>query len=68
LVRVVSYRLIDDAAGSKPESIQEPGTGNRDRDNHRHNPFGRHSSLDRREYISRHHEREGHPERGGRNA
>lgn len=30
LVRVVSYRLIDDAAGSRPPSIQEATTGNRE--------------------------------------
>ena len=29
-MRVVSYRLIDDAAGSEPPSIQEATPGNRD--------------------------------------
>jgi hypothetical protein len=52
MVRVVSYRLIDDAAGSEPPSIQEARTGNRESGKSCNDPFGRGPGLDRGEPVS----------------
>jgi len=51
-VRVVSYRLIDDAAGSRPPSIQEATTGNRDGGKSGNDATKRGSRLDGGEPIS----------------
>jgi len=49
---VVSYRLIDDAAGSRPPSIQEATTGNRDGGKSGDDATNRRSRLDGGEPIS----------------
>jgi len=56
---VVSYRLIDDAAGSEPPSIQEARTGNRESGKSGNYPAKRGSGLDGGEPISGQHEQEG---------
>lgn len=52
LVRVVSYRLIDDAAGSRPPSIQEATTGNREGGKSGNDATNRGSRLDGGEAVS----------------
>jgi hypothetical protein len=51
-VRVVSYRLIDDAAGSRPPSIQEATTGNREGGKGGNDATKRGSRLDGGEPVS----------------
>jgi hypothetical protein len=62
LVRVVSYRLIDDAAGSRPPSIQEATTGNRERGKSRNDATKGGSGLDGGEPISGDEQDEHEPE------
>ena len=47
-----SYRLIDDAAGSEPPSIQEATCGNREADQGSDDTLNRGPGLDRGEAIS----------------
>jgi hypothetical protein len=51
-VRVVSYRLIDDAAGSRPPSIQEATTGYREGANRGNDATNGGSRLDGGEAVS----------------
>ena len=66
-MRVVSYRLIDDAAGSRPPSIQEATTGNRERGKSRDDATNRGSRLDGGEPISAKKQDEGEAKSGQRN-
>jgi len=51
-VRVVSYRLVDDATVSEPPSIQEARTGNRESGKSRNHPTKRGPGLDGSEPVS----------------
>ncbi len=68
MVRVVSYRLIDDASVSEPPSIQEARTGNRESGKSRNDPTKRGPGLDGGEPISAKDEHEGEAQRVHRDA
>ena len=59
---MVSYRLIDDAAGSKPPSIQEARTGNRESGKSGNNATKSGSGLDGGEPISGSQQEDGQPQ------
>jgi len=65
---VVSYRLIDDAAGCKPPSIQEATTGNRESGKSCNDPTNGGPGLDGGEPISAKDEHEGKAQGVHRNA
>src|SRR4030081_3043966 len=63
LVRVVSYRLIDEAAGSKPPSIQEATAGNDDGGDRCQDTTRSRPRLERSEGVSNHHQKQGQTQR-----